>query len=422
MIINLTPKAHFDVAVIGGGNAGVFAAHGAAACGAKTLLVEKTGILGGTAVNSYVDYPGIFNYWGKQVITGPSWDLMERLGAKGAAILPANEYSPRPFSKQQIKINPFMFATECERLCLSAGVEIFMHTMVSYVEDGDTVTLALTGKEGIYAVTADIVIDCTGDANICGMLGYERVRSEVLQPATYANRLTGYKIENVSEEDVNAVFDKAIAEGYLDAHLFSWKSPYKMLQRFKIDMHIACPGAESSKEKTALELEGHEILARMVELYRKVPGCEKLRVNIFSAECGIRETCRIVGETEMTVDKYLSGYVYPDAVCYAFYPVDAHMLTGIKNLYFEEGVFGTISYGAMIPKGSCHVLAAGRVASADSDTNSAVRVQSPCYAMGTAAGVAASLAVKHSCPVKDVPYGELVEGLKALGCTVPGRE
>ncbi len=422
MIINLIPKAHYDVAVIGGGSAGVFAAHGAAASGSKTLLVEKTGILGGTAVNAYVDYPGIFNYWGKQFITGPSWNLFERLGNRGAAILPANEYSPRPFSKQQIKINPFMFATECERLCLSVGVEILMHTMVSHVLEDECVTLALTGKEGIYAVTADVVIDCTGDANICGMLGYERVRSDVLQPATYANRLNGYKIEDVSEEEVNAVFDKAIADGYLDSHLFSWKSPYKMLQRYKIDMHIACPGAESSKDKTALELEGHEVLARMVELFRKVKGCEKLRVAVFSAECGIRETCRIVGETEITVDKYLSGYVYPDAVCYAFYPVDAHTLTGIKNLYFEDGVCGTIPYGSMIPKGAKRILAAGRIASADSDTNSAIRVQSPCYAMGTAAGVAASLAVKHSCGVKSVPYGELVECLKALGCTVPGRE
>ncbi len=422
MKIELTPKKHYNVIVVGGGSAGVFAAHAAAEGGASTLLVEKTGMLGGTAVNSYVDYPGIFHYWGKQIINGPSKRLIDRLIEKGAAIAPKNEYSPRPFHLQQIKINPFMFSNECERLCLSAGVEILMHTMVSFAEDDGKVALALTGKEGIYAVSADVVVDCTGDANVASMLGFKTVKGDVLQPATYANRLGGYKAEDVSEAEVEAVFGKAIEEGYLDAHLFSWKSPYKMLQRYKIDMHIPCKGAETSEDKTRLELEGHEILARMVELYRKVKGCEKLRVAVFSAECGIRETVRIVGETEMTVDKYLSGYVYPDAVCNAFYPVDAHMLTGIKNLYFEEGVWGCVPYGALVPKGSSHLLCAGRTVSSDQDTNSAVRVQAPCFAMGSAAGAAAALAARKKCGVYELDISDIRHELKSLGCNIPGEE
>lgn len=171
-----------------------------------------------------------------------------------------------------------------------------------------------------------------------------------------------------------------------------------------------------------MELAGHEILARMLEVYRTVKGCEKIKVNIFAAECGIRETCRIVGEETMDVQRYLSGYVYDDAVCYAFYPVDAHTLNGIHNIYFAPDVYGTVPYRAMVPKGSKHLLVAGRAVSSDSETNSAVRVQAPCMAMGAAAGIAAAIAAKKEQKVLEVAYDELREGLISIGATVPEKK
>lgn len=420
--LNVSIEKEYDVAVIGGGSAGVFAADAAARSGTNTILVEKNGMLGGTSTSAYVCYPGIFHFWGRQLVTGPCWDMFLRLDKIGAVKMPKNEYAPKRTSSQQIQTDPFLLAVEMERTCKSSGVHILMHSMVSFArEDDDGVTLVITGKEGMTGIRAKKVIDATGDANIAGMLGYERVRSEVLQPATYANRLDGYIFEDIKEEDVDKAFSKAFDEGYLDPVLFSWKSPYVMLKRMKIDMHIPCPGAESSAEKTAMELEGHEVLARMLEVYRTVPGCENIKVKIFAAECGIRETCRIVGETTMTVDKFISGYVYDDAVCYCFYPVDAHRLDGIHNVYFEEGVVPTLPYSAMIPRGSRHTLVAGRTVSSDSDTNSAVRVQASCMAMGTAAGVAAAIASKRNLDVGNININELKDDLSALGATVPKK-
>lgn len=412
----------YDVAVIGGGTAGVFAAHSAALSGAKTILIEKTGMLGGTMTNSYVNYPGIFQFWHKHFITGPCWDVMLRLEAAGAAQMPANEYAPKRFSSQQIRLDPFLLAVELERLVRGSGAEILMHTMLSHAEETEGgVRLVFTGKEGMWCAFAKRVVDATGDANVASMLGYEVMRSEVLQPATYANRLEGYCIDEIDECEVLEKFERAFEEGYLDRRYFSWKTPYDMLKRRKMDMHIPCVGAEDSASKTALELEGHEFLARALEIYRSIRGCEKIKVKAFSAECGIRETCRIVGEETMTVDKYLSGHVYDDAISYCFYAVDVHTLDGLKITHLEPEVVPTIPYRALIPRGSHYVIVAGRTVSSDTETNSAVRVQAPCMAMGTAAGIAAAIAAGDGARFIDVDYGRLTDRLRAIGATVPQK-
>ncbi len=416
-------EKEYDVVVIGGGTAGVFAAHASAKCGAKTLLVEKNGILGGTVVSSYVDYPGIFNFWGKQFITGPCFDLIERLAAVGGAKMPSNEYAPKRFSSQQVKIDPFLAASEFERLCIGAGAEILMHTMLAHAEeDAEGISLALACKEGMHGVRTKVLIDCTGDANAAAMLGFETVRSEVLQPATYANRAEGYDIADISEEELESAFEKAFSEAYLDRRYFSWRSPYAMLKRKRFDIHIPCNGAETSADKTRLELESHEALMRTLEVCRTVSGCEGIRIKIFSAECGVRETCRIIGETEMTSERMLSGYVYDDAVCYWFYPIDLHRLDGVHVTYPNEGIIPTLSYGAMIPRGAKRVLVAGRTVSSDGETNSAVRVQAPCMAMGTAAGAAAAIAAADRAEVGKVDYGKLRSALRSLGATVPEKQ
>lgn len=413
----------YDVVVIGGGTAGIFAAHAAAKAGSHTLLIEKNGILGGTLTSAYVNHPGVFNYWGKQIITGPCWDLLMRVHEAGGFKMPKNPDEPKNAYSQQIRIDPFLFSVEAERLCIEAGVSIMMHTMLSRAEEKeDGIELVFTSKEGMWAAFAKKVIDCTGDASLASMLGYPLLRADEVQPATYSNRIDGYNIEDVSEDEVNTVFRAAIASGYLPATLFSWKKPYKMLTQGRFDMHIHSPRAETSDGKTSIELSAHELLMRMITVLRKVKGCERIRVSLFAAECGIRETCRIEGEVIMDRSRYLSGYVYDDAISYVYYPVDIHTMNGNLHDHIEKYKVSTISYRALIPKGSRHVLVAGRTVSSDRETNSAVRVQAPCMAMGTAAGTAAAIAAKGGIDIREVDHGELKNALRRLGATVPEKE
>ena len=421
--LSIDIRNEYDVAVIGGGTAGIFAAHAAAKEGARTLLIEKNGILGGTLTSAYVNHPGIFNFWGKQIITGPCWDLFLRVYEAGGFKMPKNPAEPKGFTSQQIRIDPFLFSVEAERLCREVGVDIMMHTMLSYAEEQtDGIDLVFTSKEGMWAIRAKKVIDCTGDANLVAMLGYPLLPGDEIQPATYANRIEGYNIDEISEDEVNAVFDDAITSGYLDATLFSWKKPYKMLAQGKLDMHLPSPDAHTSVGKTSVELAAHEALMRMLTTFRKVKGCESIKVSIFATECGIRETLRIEGEEIMDRDRYLSGYIYDDAISYVYYPVDVHHMSGIRHDKIEKYKVPTIPYRALIPKGSRHILVAGRTVSSDRDTNSAVRVQAPCMAMGTATGVAAAITATQNIGVANVNYNELASALRKLGATVPEKD
>ena len=137
------------------------------------------------------------------------------------------------------------------------------------------------------------------------------------------------------------------------------------------------------------------------------------------AETSIRETYRIDGLHEVTVDEYVSGKRYEDAVCNSFYPIDLHDKAGVKPKQLKIGVVPSIPLRALIPKESKNFQVAGRCASSDQLANSAVRVQASCMAMGQAAGATAALAAqKNKTPLK-VPLKDIRAILLKHGAIVP---
>ena len=112
-------------------------------------------------------------------------------------------------------------------------------------------------------------------------------------------------------------------------------------------------------------------------------------------ECGIRETVTIQGEATITHEDYVSGRLWQDAVCYSFYPIDLHYARGggIDTRPLQPGTVPTVPRGALVPRGSRRLLAAGRCLSSDREANSALRVQATCMACGQAAAVLAAQAM-----------------------------
>lgn len=136
----------------------------------------------------------------------------------------------------------------------------------------------------------------------------------------------------------------------------------------------------------------------------------------------MRETYRIKGEYTITQEDYTSGRVFPDSVCYAFYPVDMHdKKNGVHPAHLAEGVVATVPLRALVPKGAKNLLVAGRCVSSDRSANSGLRVEATCMAMGQSAGAAAALASKKRCSPLDVPFGELCKQLTSSGAIVPQR-
>lgn len=406
----------YDVIVIGGGTAGCFAAICAAKQGAETLLVEKTSLLGGTMTAARVNYPGLFFAWGKQIVGGPCLETLLKAGAP----MPPSQYPTYEHWKGQIHVNEFDYLCTLEETCEQSGVKILYHTMPSSIhEKDDCVKVVLTGKEGLFEVYSKILIDASGDANAVTLAGYPTEKRTTRQPATLINDITGYDVNDVDVKAFNEHMERCVQNGMLSLQDSQGGAFYYHLLNKRISMHIPCDKAETSYGRTQLEITARKKLQKILQAFRKFPGLENVRIANFAIECGVRESVRIVGETQMTIKNYLSGEKYKDAICYCFYPVDEHLPTKVRKIYHEEGVIPTIPYTALIPKNSKRILAVGRIISSDPDTNSAIRVQAPCMATGQVAGVAAAIASRKNVPVLEIPFDELKTELNNLGAIVP---
>ena len=138
-------KESFDILVAGAGTAGVCAAIQAAQAGASVCRVEKNGIPGGTITAAGIAYPGIFHAWGKQVIAGIGWELVERTRQESRDPLPnLCDTNLNEHWRYQVQIDPVIFAALCDEEFEKAGVTVKYHTMIGAAEtaaDGIGLTL-----------------------------------------------------------------------------------------------------------------------------------------------------------------------------------------------------------------------------------------------------------------------------------------
>lgn len=372
-----------DILVVGGGTAGHVAAIQAARAGAKTLLVERGAQLGGTSTTGGVSYPGLFDAWGKQVIAGIGWELVKESVELDGGEFPDFSKVPRAHHHNQVFTNQFLYALLAEEKCSEAGVEIAYYEFPQKVAKSDAGwTVDCVGFGTQRRVHCKQIIDCTGGAEVVGMLEFPRLREEERQPGSYLYQ-----------------FDKPNQPG---------KSRANRLRRIYVH------GADSTNSRTVTvaNMTGRKSILEMVRKQKK-------RITHLQPETGFRESYRIEGETVITVNDYRSGRVFDDAISYAFYPVDLHTKTGVKPQPLKRGVVPTIPLRALIPKGSENIIVAGRCVSSDRLANSGLRVQASCMGMGQAAGVAAALAVKAETTPLKVPLADIHATLKEHGQIVP---
>jgi hypothetical protein len=413
----------YDVAVAGGGTAGVVAAIQAGRAGARVLLVEKTGKLGGTITNGGVNAVSCFNAYERQVIAGIGWELVCRTLTEAGEPLPDfSQHSPKT-GCLLCPVNPTLFAAIADDAVLAAGVEPLFHAMPAAARpNGSGWTLTLCTKTGLRDVAARTVVDCTGDANVVSLAGLPVERNEELQPATLVFRLDGYDPATLDFPTIQAAFTRAVASGEVKATDAGWvHGDIRLLLRGRGGncVHVVNVDGRTSEGRTEAELEGRRVLLRLFRFLRRQPGLQGLRLPHGSAEVGIRETVTIKGRRKILVDDYESGRQWDDAIAYSFYPVDIHTADGLVYRPLPRGVVPTIPFGALIPESGRNLLAAGRCIAGDKGANSAYRVQSTCMAVGQAAGAAAALAVRLGVDAADVPLAELRDLLRSHGAIVP---
>lgn len=408
------------VIVIGAGVAGCCAAIQAARSSAKCILIEKNGINGGTLSMGGIACPGLFFAWeGRQVIGGIGWELVsETLNICGDAMPDFRRYNPNLFWHYQIPVNPVIFTALCDRKFRECGVEVHYHTMLADVRRKDgRWRVALCGKDGLFHLEADALIDCTGDANAVRQAGFPVSIPDECQPGTYSVHCSGYDPEQVNREALRRAYLTAEAKGEIRPEDIGWGNSFSELflqRRGENANHVNHINGGDSQGRTRMEMAGRESLLRTYCFLKKQPGFERLQIRYAGVECGIRESRTIIGEESVTAEDYRTGKRWPEPVAQAFYPMDLHdAKKGIVKTDLPEGVVPTVPRGALIPRGSSGLLAAGRIIASDRMANSALRIQAVCMATGQAAGALAALSAAHHCEPKTLPYEILRKELQA---------
>jgi hypothetical protein len=415
----------WDVAVVGGGTAGTVAAVQAARAGCRTLLIEKAAGLGGTITTAGVSAPQGHHAWGRQVVAGIGWEWICRSRTVlGEPVPDGSVYDPKS-GVTTVQVDRFVFGAVADEMAREAGVALRLHTVLAGAEYADGAwRLTLCGKEGLWPARCRVLLDCTGDANAVQRAGLPVRRSPVVQPGTLVMRLDGYDPSALDLSVIQQAFDAAVQAGELQRSDAGWgNGNIAPLLRMRGGncIHVPVADADGSEGKTDAEVTGRRVLLRLLLFLRRQPGLDRLRVAWSAPECGIRETVVIEGRCRVDAERYAKGYVWPDAVCYSFYPIDVHEEHGLNYRPMERGIVPTLPFGALLPAAGRQIAVAGRCADGDRLANSSYRVQAPCMAMGQAVGAAAALAIRAGRDIADVPLEALRELLVRHGAIVPQR-
>jgi len=371
-----------DVLVAGGGTAGTIAAIQAGRAGARTLLLERNSQLGGTTTTAGVSFPGLFDAWGRQVIAGIGWELVRESVELDGGKLPDFSKVPRRHWYNQVHVNQFLYAILAEEKCQAAGVHIACYEFpqaITRIADRWQVDCAGFGTK--RRVLCKQIVDCTGGAEVVGMLNLPRLREEQWQPGSI---------------------------------LFAIGEANRPGRGRLQQLYVHGADSTNSRTVTAANLAGRRAVLKKVRQMKQ-------QLMHLQPETGFRESYRIVGETMITVDDYTSGRRFKDAICNAFYPVDLHTSSGVKPRPLKPGIVPTIPLRALIPKGSRNLIVAGRCVCSDRLANSGLRVQASCMAMGQAAGAAAALAAKHGTTPLELPLSEIHKLLREHGAIIPAE-
>jgi len=417
----------YDVIVCGGGPAGLIAAVAAARNGAKTLLIERYGFVGGMSTSALVTPISEFRHFGKQHIGGIPFELLQRAAELGGADV--------TLESGNFPVNDEIMKLAAQRLLLESGVTLLYHTWFSdCVTEGDRVThVIVQNKAGRVAYQASVFVDCTGDADLVRAAGFPTTKGDVLQPATLWFQLGGVDtdaLDHLFRDAVDGMLPVSQAirgrlhelneRGEIPIFGGPWINRFFHDGMVSINVLREATDASDPERFTRTECSLRENLQLIIDvLRREFPEFRDCWLAKSGIQTGVRETYHIVGIYELQRDDILVPKAFPDTIAKGAHVIDIHSSSSNEQngLVIPRQEYN-IPFRCLVPQGSINLVTAGRCLCADGPGFGSVRVMATCMAMGQGAGTAAALGVKHGYSMSGMDFTRLRETLIEQGAVV----
>lgn len=443
----------FDLVVAGGGPAGTAAAVCAARLGLKVLLAEATGCLGGMGTSGLVASFGPVSDGERMLVGGFMKELLGQMWDEKAF----GPHVTQEFLNKQLNrwvpFNPEHLKRVLDKFVVDAGVEVRFFTRVIDADvSGNRVHgVMLANVEGMRFVPAKAFIDATGDAALASLAGAKcKVvlrDTETVAPSTLCSLVAGVNwdhpayqgsgMDAMKERVRKEYVPKAIEDGFFtqEDRFFPGMNRVGPLGATMNAGHVFNLNPLSIRSLSDGMIFGRKLAVEYTEFYRKyVPGCENVELTSTAPVMGVRDSRRIVGEFELTIEDFLARRQFPDQIAVYNRPTDVHPSDTSKKEHerFLKDFHGKdnlgrgecvgIPYSILVPKGYENLWVAGRCHSSDTKVHGSIRAQSAAYMMGQAAGTAAHQSVRTGQPANDLDTKILVERLRSVGAYLPQTE
>jgi len=373
---------------------------------------------------------------GEPVVAGALTTLLDRLVGAGGAISPSLQ------TGYVVPFDPEIFKLVALDLLDEAGVRFLFHAFASdIISNHGMKAVVFETKSGPVVIRAHVIIDCTGDGDVAARAGarYEIGREEdrLAQPMTLMFRITE--------------FERAAFDAYVKQHPDQWRGVHglwDLIRKAAADGQLQLPredmlffatpheheiSVNSTRVTKVLgtdvwdlsyaEWESRRQMRQIAAFLRHyVPGFEKAYVVQSGVNIGVRETRRILGDYQLTVDDILQARKFPDVIARSTYPVDIHNPEGTGTMLrrLPPGEAYDIPLRCLLPQEIDRVLVAGRCISGTHEAHSSYRVMPVCMATGQAAGVCAALAVRRAKPPRAIPPADVQDELIRQGANLRG--